>query len=472
MKSQKILGFLLIFIALSVGVWGFYKYFGFESPIPYLTDPKYDLQYFGSKEELALAVLSLTESEELSQGQCFRHWGNMDWSYEHTECVNAQIEAFDATKDIKYLNYARDNLYFLYNQATDCQDMSKAWAGHTDTIGDGYKEWRCLYSNPVDHLQPGKLITQFMKYVDVVKKNNVESHMPDADKFEDFVKVDHFNDILSTWYEYNVVLSDGTTETRGCYGYIDDNNKIYCGNNNRVAQDYDMLIYLYKWTGDEKYKDMYIKWARHFKASITIKTDTEFKDLYYAWHYHDDDPQTTLDSNPCDTIPNDWLCMGQMEMGGYGNFDIVPVIHGYREGLFWNKKDITLFTNTLTKAAMLQTDIYSSSGTKMGEDQWVIGQYSGVPRDNTWNNEYQKTPMTFGWIDFAYFDKTVFDRMEQIFYNQYQFSRTNNNYWDYNYYACASNPKTSNPNNAICGNDRINPAWLNYGLVKLLKFSN
>ena len=480
--NKKLIGLGLIVVSLIMIYMATKSNEGGGSIIPPVTSPKYELQHWESKQQLKEDIKNL--NLDIHNGECYRNWQPDAWSYEHCECINAQIEmANELLKEdnieeaTQLLDYARDNLQHLYEQAYDCTDTSKAWSDYPQFIGDGVADWYCLYPAPRDWLQPSKLIQAFAHYVDVVQdnKNKLQNtnHLDYAERFKDFIFETHVKTLIDqTWQEYEVTKSDGTKEKRGCFGYI-INGKVRCQNHNRVAQEYDILLYLYKWTGDKKYKDMYEKWARYFKAALEVKQDTEHLDAYYTWHYHDDDPDTDEDYDDCVEKGQDaWTCSGTAEMWKYTNFDLVPVLHGYKENIFWTKNELKLFRNTLLKAAgSMRANVYEPSTKElMEQNAKVIGWGAQIPRANSWSNEFAGTAQTWGWIDLAMIDKEVFDFEEEIQHNEYTYQKQHNDFWRSSYYECVANPLVD-PENPICKIYEQNPAWRMLAMVKLYKYA-
>lgn len=437
--------------------------------------PTFALTQFTSKDQIKSEFDYLDQA--MHNGQCFRTWGPMDLSYEHAECINAQIAMYDTTKDIKYLNEARDNLNLLYDKAGVCSDTSKIWGGLASNIGTNYKTWRCWYPVPVDYLQPGKLIQAFAHYVDVVEKNNVAEHKTESDKFKSFLINDQWNDFKAGFLEYTI-----NGEKRGCFGYM-NNGKIDCDNNNRAAQHYDFLLYLYEWTGDTKFKDMYIEWARYFRNAIHVKEDTPHVDTYYSWNYHNTDPAAVaagLMFDPCSVSPG-WVCDGPSEVGkGYGSQEVIPIIHGYKDGIYWTKDDMLRFSNVITKAAgAYKANVYSTTGQLLKSNATVLNVYESLPSAaNTWANQFVSTPNTYGWIDFAMVDTQVFVMEEEIVYNDYFYQKSTGDFWTSSFYQCVANP-LANPNVGICaqkdGESSVrtyaNPGGRMYSLAKIHKYA-
>jgi len=471
-KRNKTIGIALLILGIiAIG----YPFLNNHGTMPTIIGrPKYELQYWESKEQLQQDIYFM--NKQIYDGECFRHWGARSWTWEHTECVNAQIEMADnlleegKVEDARrYLDDAQDNLEWLYEQAEDCTDQSNVWNEYPHVIGDGFKEWRCLYDGASDWLESGKKFQSFAHYVDVIMEHEnkvAQKHIDSMEKFKEFVLVDHLGEIMPTWLEYSV-----NGQKRGCFGYMID-DKVRCQNHNRVAQDYDILLYAYDWTGNTEYLNMYKQWSRYFKATLEVKQDTEHLDSYYSWHYHDDDPDTKDDYDDCiERGQNAWTCSGAGEMWGYTNFDLQPVIHGYEKGIFWGRTEMKMFANTLTKASGTKEDIYDSSGNLLDEDQYVVGWQTGIPRANSWSNEFSGSAETFAWIEMAHVSKEVFDMEEQIQHNEYTYQRDAGTFWDKSYFDCVTNSQVD-PDNPICKhNDAINPAWRFYAMVNIYKFA-
>lgn len=433
MKKNKNLrnGIILIALTLILGFAGLY-YTGFfnKIDIPNGEQPTFELQHFTDKAQLKSEYDILNN---IKGGLCYQNWQPTDLSYENMECINSQIWMYDNTKDIKYLDQATANLNFLYNKAYDCTNVAYAWKGHTDVFGDGNKEWRCYlaYTSGADHLWQGKVSWGFANYVDVVQKNNELTHKADAEKFKTLVLVDHLNDIKSTWYEWTV-----GNEVRGCYGAKESDGKITCNNHNRVAHDYDILLYAYDWTGDVKYKEQYTKWARYFKSILVVKQDTTHLDSYYQWNYADWDKSVST-TNVC----NKNLCFtGEVGGKAYTQWDIQPILHGYKDGIFWTKTDMTLFANIITKAVSIKTDVIVDGVTK--PDQYVLNYDINVPQAKSWSNTFSETAKPAMWVDFAVIQPEIFNIFEQITYNDYMYKKTSND-WKKAYYQCVINPLVS-----------------------------
>lgn len=469
MKPIHIIGLVLIIVA----AFGAFFLISEETPVAVGELPSYDLKHFESRDQLEQANKELLLSDTLRNGRCLYNW-NPTWQvWSHMDCIDAETTMFEATLDNSYLELSRVNLEELYDLADDCTTPKYRWNGYDEIYGDGYRDWACLYTESgtaADWLGRGLTFQEFAYYVDVVKKNPgavTATQQASADKFEEFIKNDWFKSVYPlTWVEYSV-----NGEKRGCFGYT-TNGKPNCQNHNRVAQDYDMLLYLYDWTGDSLYKDLYIEWTRFFKSAIEIKTDTPHLDEYYTWHYNDDDPETDADYDDCERGADSWMCIGSGEMSGYLNQDLVPIIHGYEMGIGWSKNDMSRLSNTLLLAAGRYEDVYIND-VLVAENQFVINEYNGKPSAKDWANVYRGTAMTPTWVRLSVADPAVFEAMEEVYYNEWSYMKDKGTgeYWSSSFYDCVTNSLVDSEKPICQQFGDLNPAHRAMAYANLLLYA-
>jgi hypothetical protein len=399
----------------------------------------------------------------LNNGACFSHWGYSSMPFEHQECLNAQSEAFDLTGDIEYLDAVTTQLESQYADLQDCQDVSKAWPEYPQFINDSRKEWRCQIG-PHDWLSAQKFAQSYAKYVSVVYKNNITSHLAFADKYKDWILNDFLGEMMETWQEY-----DANGETRGCFGY-DQSGRPECAPHNRVSGVYDILLYANEWTGNQSYVDIYTKWAKYREATFQHKVAPDGKE-FITWGYADDDSTTTNDYDVCEDNPTGWSCIGSGEMGSYMNFDLQPILHGYKLGIYFNDSHLQYLANLLNSAAGTQANVYDNNGVLNLSNAHVINWEAENIEPTTWQNDFILTSNTWGWVDLSMFSVVSYDKMEEIFHNEYYHQKSNDTFWRNSIFQHVANP-LADPNTPISGNGQTNPAWTFYGLVKLLAYTN
>lgn len=316
------------------------------------------------------------------QGNQFRGheyaWG---WSY----VANSLIEMYKATGDEKYLGLLVPQIEYIFSQ-TDERLKIESFTGsglHLPAWSDGghYTKGKFNYTYPV---HTGMIIIPVLRFVDIVKENNITKYEEAASKFlNESGRALAIHNQPGMWKDIS--------NTEGFYyghpygeGTVSEANKV--GVPNRIFA-YLAACGLYDKLSEEGiYTERIKKSLRYFKASL-VKYDKKH-DSYY-WSYWDS------------YNANSWEDISHAELTTYGIF----LLHEEADFKVFSEKELLKFKNIIFK--VVSNDPHPKVRKYIHERPGEQKLYY-TPKDN----KYYFTVLR--WSFLSVYDEKVLDVLEPV----------------------------------------------------------
>ncbi|MFJ8266847.1 hypothetical protein [Peribacillus asahii] len=345
-----------------------------------VTQSLYDEWYF---QQSTWAITDFPSNGKIFNGADYA-WG---WSY----VGNSLIDMYKATRDEKYLEFFATQAEYIFTQT----DEELGIESFTNS-GLSLPAWsdRAYYtSGKFNYIYPvltGMITTPILRFVDVVKENNISQYNKIADKF--LIKSGEALSIHN-----NDKMWKDISETEGFYighpygeGVVPEANKM--GVPNRVFA-YLAACGLYdKLTGRSIYTQRIEKSLKYFKNSL-VKYDKNH-DSYY-WSYWDDG-----------TVQYPWEDISHAALTVYGIF----LLHEEAGFTLFNDQDLIRFKNIVYK--MVKGD----SPTKVRKYIHTINGEQKSYYDIEENSYYTAV---LRWSFLGIYDKKVLESLDGVYKELY-----------------------------------------------------
>ena len=311
-------------------------------------------------------------------------------AYQESIVIRAYLKMYHATKDTKYLNKFIDHVSSILKHRNDINNIK-----HKDFFRDRIlKGWIVMgrYSPYVNKgEQPREynyivhnalIVYPFLAFADIVYTNKLKNYKDIADEF--------FKLAEETINEFN---NDWNGE---CYIYAYTNKDKYPSafNNYRVklevSQETPMgacFILLYKYTGNLDYFEKARKIAKRFKKTLVLS-----KNGSYIWYKREE------------KLPK------YLQDLSHTTSDLLFVLSGYKNNLFFTKKDLEKFATTFTKN-VIPSD-FLTNGFEV--NSYVDGSNGSLDSLNKKPfNEYLECTLN-NWFDLCEFNKRIYSLEQRI----------------------------------------------------------